>query len=245
MSHPQAARQQADTQRIRVVVVDDHPVVREGLRLILEIAGPDLEVVGEAADGAAAIQLVEETAPDVMLLDLRMPGMDGLEALAQIHERWPHLAIIILTTYDDDALLLRGLRAGARGYLLKEVDRETLLRVIRGAARGEALLQPEMLARVISLAHPPMETTASDGHTGEVEPVLLTERERFILARVARGDRSKEIAARLGITTSTVAAHLTNIYTKLGADSRAAAVARALQRGLIPPEPPEEEEEEE
>lgn len=124
-----------DMQRIRVVVVDDHMVVRDGLRLILQIEGKDMELVGDAADGALALQLIEETQPDVVLMDLRMPGMDGVEAITQIRSRWPRIAVVILTTYNEDELMLRGLRAGACGYLLKDVNRETLLNAIRSAAQ--------------------------------------------------------------------------------------------------------------
>ncbi len=216
---------------IRVVIADDHAVVREGLRLILE-ASPGVDVVGEAADGAAAVQLVEEVAPDVVLTDLRMPGMDGLEAIAQIRARWPHVAVVILTTYHEDDLVRRGLQAGARGYLLKDMGSETLLQTILAAARGEILLQPAIMARVLAGAEAPEADSAAAPHaqsSGE-----LTEREREVLAAVARGERSKEIAARLGVTESTVKAHLANIYDKLDVDSRASAVAVALSRGLLP-----------
>src|SRR5215472_17515448 len=141
---------------IRVMVVDDHLVVREGLRLILEKAGKakGIELVGDAADGAEALRLVEETQPDVVLMDLRMPGMDGIEAIERIRSAWPRIAVIILTTYNEDDLMLRGLQAGASGYLLKDVSRETLLRSIRGAAQGETLLQPEVFTRLLSLTQP-------------------------------------------------------------------------------------------
>jgi two-component system, NarL family, response regulator YdfI len=217
---------------IRVVIADDHAVVREGLRLILE-ASPGFAVAGEAANGAGAVHLVEEVEPDVVLMDLRMPGMDGLEALAQIKERRPHVAVVILTTYNEDDLVLRGLQAGARGYLLKDMGSETLLHTIRAAARGEILLQPQILTRVLA------RTTARQTHGSAGTSLLpgmgaLTEREREVLAAVARGARSKEIARQLGVTESTVKAHLASIYAKLDVDSRASAVAVALARGLLP-----------
>jgi len=224
-------------ERIRVLVVDDHLVVREGLRLILQIEGKDMELVGDAADGATGLHLVEEMQPDVVLMDLRMPGMDGLEAITHIRTRWPQIAVVILTTYNEDDLMLRGLRAGACGYLLKDVSRETMLRAIRSAARGEAFLQQDVLARILALTPSSSLVSQMDtlpNSTEKTSKIDLTEQERKILAGVARGERSKEIAYRLGITTSTVAAHLTNIYAKLGADSRASAVARAMQYGLIP-----------
>jgi NarL family two-component system response regulator YdfI len=213
---------------IRVVVVDDHQVVRDGLRMMLEILGKGFSLVGDAADGSSALQLVEETQPDVVLMDLRMPGMDGLETIQQIRVRWPQVAIVILTTYNEDDLMLRGLQAGACGYLLKEANRETLFQAIRCAAQGETFLQPGVLERL--LAH----TTTSPDPQETSRSMGLTERERTILSGVARGERSKEIAARLGITTHTVAAHLTSIYNKLGVDSRASAVAVAMQHGLLP-----------
>lgn len=231
------SREEQEERRIRVLVVDDHLVVREGLRLILQIEGKDMELVGDAADGATALRLIEETQPDVVLMDLRMPGMDGLEAIAHMRTHWPQIAVVILTTYNEDDLMLRGLRAGARGYLLKDVSRETMLGAIRSAARGESLLQPEVLARLLSLTQPPSQVVrveSSPASAGKISKLDLTERERKILEGVARGERSKEIAAHLGITTSTVAAHLTNIYAKLGADSRASAVAIAMQRRLLP-----------
>jgi len=213
---------------IRVVVVDDHLVVREGLRMMLEVAGKgSFALVGDAADGATALRLVEETQPDVVLMDLRMPGMDGLEAIEQMRSRWPHIAVVILTTYNEDDLMLCGLRAGACGYLLKDTTRETMFHAIRTAGRGETLLQPDIMARLLAY-------TASTALVKTPGSAELTERERDILAGVARGERSKEIARRLGITTRTVATHLTNIYMKLDVDSRASAVAAAMERGLLP-----------
>jgi NarL family two-component system response regulator YdfI len=141
------------TRGIRVVIADDHPVVRKGLRMTLEEFGAEIEWAGEAADGAAVLRLVEEVQPDVVLMDVRMPGVDGLEALERIRARWPEVAVVILTTYNEDAFLLRGLRAGACGYLLKDCPLDTLLHAIRTAARGETLLHPDMVARLLR-AHP-------------------------------------------------------------------------------------------
>ncbi len=213
---------------IRVLIVDDHLVVREGLRFILGIS-KEFEWVGEAGDGATAVRLAGELKPDVVLMDLRMPGMDGLEAIEHIHTQWPHIAVVILTTFNEDDLMIRGLRAGARGYLLKDASREVLLDSIRSAARGQTLLQPEIMARV--LAHVEPESTRSDSHA----ETKLTEREIEVLVCVARGERNKEIAARLNIAERTVKAHLDSIYNKLGVDSRAAAVSQATQQGILPP----------
>ncbi len=213
---------------IRLLIADDHEVVREGLRLLLETE-EDFQVVGEAADGAAAVQLTGELQPQVVLMDLRMPGMDGLTAIDQIRVRWPSVALVILTTYNEDDLMMRGLRAGACGYLLKDTNRQTLFSTLRAAARGEVLLKPEVLARVLA-----QRQTADTGPAKAVaQGPALTEREQEVLIAVARGERSKEIAAQLQISERTVKAHLASIYNKLGVDSRAAAIAQAAQRGLL------------
>jgi NarL family two-component system response regulator YdfI len=212
---------------LRVLIADDHLIIREGLRLILETV-EDMELAGEALDGAEAVRLAGELQPDVVLMDLRMPGMDGLAAIEHLRREQPQIAVVILTTYNEDDLMRRGLRAGARGYLLKDTSRETLLNTIRAAARGEMLLKPEIVAGL--LAH-------DEGAAPPTRPpsvLELTEREGEVLAAVARGERSKEIASRLGITERTVKAHLTSIYNKLGVDSRAAAIAVAARRGLLP-----------
>ena len=211
---------------IRVLIVDDHLVVREGLQLILSLEA-DIAVVGEAADGATAVRLAGELQPDVVLMDLRMPGMDGLEAIGHIRARWPEIAIIILTTYNEDDLLRQGLQAGARSFLLKDTGREALFRTIRAAARGETLLQPEILQRAL---HP----QPAERGTTAVADETLTEREMMVLTAVARGDRNKEIAQLLGVAERTVKAHLTNIYNKLRVESRAEATAVAKQRGIFP-----------
>ncbi len=218
--------------RIRVLVVDDHLMVRKGLRLMLEEASEEIELVGDASDGHVAVALVEQRQPDVVLMDIRMPGLDGIAALKRIRTTWPQVAVIILTTYDEDDLLIRGLRAGACGYLLKDTSLDTLLHVIHTAASGEMVLQPDIMARVLShttLTEPTSTHAAHESATyGE-----LSKREREVLAGVARGERSKEIAARLGITERTVRAYLTNIYIKLNVDSRSSAVAVAVERGLL------------
>ncbi|HEY0754348.1 MAG TPA: response regulator transcription factor [Ktedonobacteraceae bacterium] len=218
------------SKRIRVVIADDHPVVRTGLRLMLSMR-ETFELVGEAVDGASAIRLTDELRPDVVLLDLRMPGIDGISALEHIHREWPAVAVIILTTYNEDDLLIRGLRAGARGYLLKDADIEVLLQAIERAAHGETLIQPEVMQRILLHAERAV-TSRAPKHPGPD----LTQRELDVLAGVARGERTKEIARRLGVSERTAWAYLTSIYNKLGVDSRASAVAVAMERQLLPPQ---------
>jgi len=211
---------------IKILVADDHLIIRQGLRLILETES-DFELVGEASDGNEALSLCKKLKPDVVLMDLRMPNMDGLTAIEKLRVEQPEIAVVILTTFNEDDLMLRGLQAGARGYLLKDTDRSTLFDTIRAAARGETLLKPEIMARV--LAHKNVSTIESKSN----EAINLTDRELEVLEAVARGERSKEVATHLGISERTVKAHLASIYNKLGVDSRAAAIAVAAQRGLL------------
>jgi NarL family two-component system response regulator YdfI len=209
---------------IRILIADDHLIIRQGLRLILETE-EDFDLVGEAIDGAEALRLCAETKPEVVLMDLRMPGMDGLTAIERLRVEQPEIAVVILTTFNEDDLMMRGLQAGAKGYLLKDTDRETLFNTIRAAKRGETLLKPEVIARVLSKAGESNKFGASTD---------LTERELEVLQAVAQGERSKEIAIRLGISERTVKAHLASIYNRLGVDNRAAAIAAAAQKGLLP-----------
>jgi two-component system, NarL family, response regulator YdfI len=215
------------TDPLRLLIADDHLIVREGLRLILETE-PGFDLVGEACDGAEAIELAAELQPDVILMDLRMPRIDGLAAIERLQKEQPQIAIVILTTFNEDDLMRRGLQAGARGYLLKDTDRNTLFNTIRAAARGETLLQPEIISKLLSPAQSQPEAPIQ-----EAGVQLLTERELQVLRAVARGDRSKEIAFHLGITERTVKAHLTSIYNKLAVDSRAAAVSEAMKLGFL------------
>jgi two-component system, NarL family, response regulator YdfI len=210
---------------IRILVADDHLIIRQGLRLILETEA-DFELVGEAVDGAEAVRLCGELHPTVVLMDLRMPLMDGLTAIERLQAEQPGTAVIILTTFNEDDLMLRGLRAGAKGYLLKDTDRETLFNSIRAAARGETLLKPDILTRLI------MKGNLTNSATNDRAD--LTDRELEVLGRVAQGERSKEIAVRLGISERTVKAHLASIYNKFEVDSRAAAIAIAARKGLLP-----------
>jgi NarL family two-component system response regulator YdfI len=215
---------------IRIVVADDHLIVREGLRFMLEEADEGFVLVGDAGDGAAALEVVGKMQPDVVLMDLRMPGMDGLEAIRRIRAAWPHIAVLILTTYNEDDLMIRGLQVGACGYLLKDTDRATLFRAIRAAARKEMIVQPEIMARILS--HAAHGVSSVNGSRRETD---LTERELEVLESLVRGERNKEIAHRLGVSERTVRAHLSTIYMKLNVDSRALAVAVAIERGLLSP----------
>ena len=211
---------------IRVLIVDDHLIVREGLRLIMDTE-PSFELVGEASDGAEAIEQSAELEPDVILMDLRMPRLDGLAAIERLQAEQPHIAIVILTTFNEDDLMRKGLQAGARGYLLKDTDRNTLFNTIRAAARGETLLQPEIVQKLLSTP-----VTKNKPASPKIQ-TDLTAREIEVLSGVASGQTSKEIAYHLRITERTVKAHLTSIYNKLGVDSRAAAVSEAMKKGLL------------
>lgn len=206
----------------KILIADDHLIIRQGLRLILETED-DFDLVGEAADGAEALQLCATLHPNVVLMDLRMPGMDGITAIEKLRQTRPEIAVVILTTFNEDELMLRGLRAGAKGFLLKDTNRQALFDAIRAAARGETLLKPEIMVRLLNVTSAPTAAT----------PFNLTEREKEILAAVAKGKRSKEIAVQLNITERTVKAHLASIYQKFGVDSRAGAIAVAAQNGLL------------
>ena len=208
---------------VRVVIADDHLVVREGLRSILGVA-EDILLVGEAADGAEAVRLAGILSPNVILMDLRMPGVDGIEAIRQIKALYPAVEVVILTTYDDDAHILQGLGAGARGYLLKDAGRNALFAAVRAAARGESLLPPTVLEALLAHAE------ASKRGVG----LALSQREQEVLFLMADGAANKEIAVRLRITERTVKAHVTSILNKLGVNSRTEAVALAIRAGMVP-----------
>ena len=206
---------------IKLLIVDDHPVVRDGLSSMFT-RDPEFEVLGEAADGAEAVRLAATLAPDVILMDLRMPGMDGLTAITELNKRGIAARVLVLTTYDTDSHVLPAIEAGATGYLLKDAPRAELLRAVRAAARGEAVLSPSVAARLMSRFRTP-----------GAGP--LSHRELEVLELVAAGTTNREAAARLYISEATVKTHLLNIYAKLGVSDRAAAVAEAFNRGLLTP----------
>ncbi|ADP83236.1 response regulator [Pseudofrankia inefficax] len=209
----------ADAPRIRLLVVDDHPVVRDGL-IGMFAREPDVEVVGEAAEGAQAVQLAARLRPDVILMDLRMPGMDGVTAIRELARGGAGARVLVLTTYDTDSHVLPAIEAGATGYLLKDAARDDLLRAVRAAARGEAVLAPSVAATLMNRVRTP-----------ETGP--LSQRELEVLQLVAAGATNRVVAAQLFVTEATVKTHLLNIYAKLGVNDRAAAVAEAFGRGLL------------
>ena len=207
----------ADTPEITVLLADDHEVVREGLRLAL-LRSPHIRVVGEAPDGATAVALAERRKPDVVVMDLRMPEMDGIEATEEITQRAPEVKVLIFTAYSERALLQRGLESGARGYILKEAPHETLLRAIEKVAAGETFVDPALM---------PSLTTAKDGTD------VLTQREREILQLLADGMSNADVAGQLFISQETVKSHVRHILTKLEAETRTQAVAIALRESMI------------
>lgn len=214
---------------IRVVIADDQALFREGLRTLLSTRA-EVDVVGEAANGEEAVALVGRLHPAVVLMDLQMPVMDGIQATARIRDRWPGTPVLALTTFGDDASLFGALRAGAAGYLLKDVSADTLIAAISAAARGEAFLQSTITGRVVAAFARLMET---GGTHAEALVLPLSPREREILALVATGATNKEIADRLCLAEGTVKNHVTNILTKLDVRDRTQAALRARQLGLV------------
>ncbi len=212
-----------DVQDVRVLITDDHPVVRTGLRGMIS-GEPGFDVVGEAENGKEALVLTGELRPDVVLMDLRMPEMDGVTAIRHIKEEYPEVQILVLTTYESDADILRAIETGATGYLLKDTPREELFVAIRLVAQGKSPLAPGVAARLMQRMRGPEEEGLS---TREIE----------VLELVARGTSNKEIAKRLWVSETTVKSHMLHIFDKLGVTDRTAAVTAALKRGIIRLEP--------
>ncbi len=206
---------------IRVLIVDDHPVVRDGLRGVLD-GEPDMRVVGEAGHGAEALARVAAEPVDVVLMDLRMPTMGGVAAIEELRRRAPSVRVLVLTTFDTDRDVLPAIEAGATGYLLKDTPREELLRAVRAAHRGEAVLSPAVAGRLMGQVRAPAADT-------------LSGRELEVLRLVAGGSTNRETAQKLFISEATVKTHLLHIYAKLGVNDRAAAVAAGFDRGLLMP----------
>jgi DNA-binding NarL/FixJ family response regulator len=209
---------------IKILIVDDHPVVREGLIAMMSREG-DFKVVGEAKDGVEAVNKAKELSPDVVLMDLRMPEMDGVEAMRQIRPAMPGVKFIILTTYSDDDYIFSGIEAGARAYLLKDAPREDLFKAIRSVYRGESLIQPVVASKLLDRFSQLSRRTPSGDE--------LSERELEVLCLMAKGAANKEISAELNIAQSTVKTHITNIFQKLGVNDRTEAVTQALKKGII------------
>jgi DNA-binding NarL/FixJ family response regulator len=204
---------------ISLVIVDDHPVVRDGLRGMFT-GDERFDVLGEAADGAEAIAAAEKLRPDVILMDLRMPGTDGVTAIAELARRGVASRVLVLTTYDTDSDVLPAIEAGATGYLLKDAPRDELYRAVEAAARGQAVLSPAVATRLMGQMRQPAS-----------EP--LSQRELDVLGLIARGSTNREAAAQLFISEATVKTHLLHVYAKLGVNDRAAAVATAYERGIL------------
>ena len=209
-----------------MLIVDDHLVVREGLKLILE-TNELFQVIGEAENGEEALEFIKNETPDVILMDLNMPIMSGLDTIKALNDRQIFIPIIILTTYNEDELMIKGLELGAKGYLLKDTGREDLFRTIESAIRGETLLQPEIMAKLMGTREKKSKVIVPN------EATNLTEKELFILQATAKGYRNKDIAFDMGIAERTVKAHLTNIFNKLGVNTRTEAVAVAFEQGFI------------
>ncbi|MBQ1105712.1 response regulator [Streptomyces anulatus] len=208
---------------ISLVVVDDHPVVRDGLRGMFA-AAPGFEVLGEASNGVDALTAVERLDPDVVLMDLRMPGGGGVAAIAELTRRGARSKVLVLTTYDTDSDTLPAIEAGATGYLLKDAPREELFAAVRAAADGRSVLSPAVASRLMTRVRTPAADPAE---------TALSAREREVLVLVARGTTNREIAAELFISEATVKTHLTHVFAKLGAKDRAAAVAVGYDRGIL------------
>ena len=208
---------EAPSREITTLIVDDHEVVREGLRLALSRA-PHIRVIGEAADGASAVALAERRRPDVVIMDVRMPGMDGLAATKILSEKLPETSVLIFTAYSERSLLSRGLESGAKGYILKEAPHQTLLRAIEKVANGDGYVDPALMPAFLS---------------GKERDDMLTAREREILQLLADGMSNADVASKLFISQETVKSHVRHILAKLEADTRTHAVAIALRDAII------------
>jgi DNA-binding NarL/FixJ family response regulator len=211
--------------KIAILISDDHTLFRRGIRKLLEDEA-DLVVVGEAADGHEAVRLARELVPDVVLMDIQMPGIDGIEVTRVLRREMPHLGIVFVTMYEDDEFVFRGLQAGGRGYILKDADPDTMLRAIRAVANGESLLGPTIALKVMRQfsAMEPVHECVGEG---------LTPREVEVLKLIAQGLANKEIAQRLAISPKTVKNHINNILSKLHLYDRTQATLYAIRSGLV------------
>jgi NarL family two-component system response regulator LiaR len=215
----------SETERVRLLIADDHPVVRQGLRAFLETQ-PEIEIVGEAVDGEDAVQQVERLLPDVVLMDIVMPKIDGIQAIRRLREVSPSTQAIVLTSFADDDKIVAAVRAGAAGYLLKDAHPQELLSAIRAVARGEALLAPSIAARLIRELSRPNDDPAAD---------VLTARELDVLRLIANGRSNKEIAQDLVLSEKTVKTHVSNILAKLHLADRTQAALYAVRQRIVDP----------
>ena len=211
---------------IRILVADDHQVVREGTRRMLD-REPDLDVVGEAADGTEAVALVDALRPDIVVIDVRMPGLNGIEATRQIKTAYPKVRVLVFTAHNDDRYVFPLLDAGANGYVLKTTGQRDLVKAIRDVYEGQTALHPEVARRVVQ------RLTHRDGFKGEGMVESLTEREMEVLAAVAKGWSNKEVSAALNISPHTVQVHLSNVFGKLDVKTRTEAVLYAIRQGWV------------
>jgi DNA-binding NarL/FixJ family response regulator len=214
------------TEPLRVVLVDDHDLLRRGIKTMLE-SEADIEVVGEASDGADALPLVEEAVPDVVLIDVIMPNKDGIEATREIKEAFPNVGVVVLSGHDERQFLFDALKAGASGYILKTADLEEVVATVRSAARGEAKLDPALATQVLSEFQAYQKAEVAEVY----QP--LTPRERQILKLMSEGLPNKTIASRLKISERTVTTHVANIYAKLHVNNRVSAIQEAMRRRLL------------
>lgn len=217
------------TEKIRLLLIDDQRLMRDGLRTILELE-EDFEIVGEAADGQAGLDAYAALEPDVVLMDIRMPGMDGVEATRRMVERWPEARVIILTTFDDDEYIFEGLRVGALGYLLKDVSGDELAQAIRKVAAGGALIEPSVARKVLA-EFARLETASRPLNDGLADP--LSERELEVLQLLGQGLSNKQIAAELYLAEGTIKNYVSNILDKLGVSDRTQAALRAQELGML------------
>jgi DNA-binding NarL/FixJ family response regulator len=218
----------SNSQTIRMVVADDHPLVREGLQRVL--AGTGLVIVGQAATGSQAVEVVRQVEPDVVLLDIRMPDMDGLAALREIKREQPHIPVVMLTAYDEPAWLVQAIAYGAAGYLLKTMARDDLISSIKAVVDGDGLLDPTRLSSIVQKlgSETPEPVSALLGDASE-----LTAREREVLALVAEGLTNQQIAEVLGVAPSTIKSHVQNVILKLGASDRTQAAVMAVKAKMV------------
>jgi len=210
---------------IRIIIADDHTLLRDGLKALFASV-PDIEVIGEAETGAGVITIADQLQPDVILMDIQMPGINGIQATRQIVEKHPDIGVIVVTMYKDDDSVFAAMRAGARGYILKGADQEEMLRAIRSVARGEAVFGPEIATRLVNFFSSPPADLSPQAFAD------LTNREHEVLELIAQGLNNQAIASRLSISEKTVRNHISNIFNKLQVVDRAQAIVKAREAGL-------------